>query len=95
MPIPGLSPHGVAVLVRFEHVRMWPGATAEALRLWAEFLGDPYHRLYDPKYEGCGYWGCCTDPWEVRTYLEAVAHALPRRDARRFRSELSDLDERW
>lgn len=85
----------MAVLIRFGLGRRGPGATAEALQLWEAFVRDPYHRLYDPRYEGCGCWGCCTDPWEVRSYLEAAAHALPRRDARRLRAILADLDEHW
>jgi hypothetical protein len=67
----------------------------EALQYWRSFLRDPYHRLWDPRYEGCGCWGCCTDMDRVRSILEIVAHHLPRRDARRFRRMLAAIDEDW
>ena len=92
---PGVSPHGVTLLIRFELRRRGPGTTGQALQLWAAVLNDPHHRLYDPRYEGRGFWECCTDPWEVRSYLEAAAHVLPRCDARRFRAMLAQMDERW
>lgn len=91
--ISGLSPHGSVTLAQFGRRR--GQSVADALREWALFLSNPHHRLYDPKYPGCGYWGCCTDPDEVRSYLEAAAHVLPPQDARRFRKRLAELDERW
>lgn len=104
--IPGLSPHGATVLIRFELCRRGPGTTAQALRLWIDALDDPGHRLYDLSdgsdcWGGCAFWAgddcgdCYTDPWEVRSYLEAAAHALPNQDARRFRAMLARLDEHW
>jgi hypothetical protein len=94
--IPGLSPRGRTLLAQLEHNRLWPGAAAEALRLWAGFVRSPYHRLYDPSYgEGCGIWQCCGDPADYRWILETVAHALPRRDARDFRKPLAAIDELW
>ncbi|HEY3905458.1 MAG TPA: hypothetical protein VGM14_16240 [Streptosporangiaceae bacterium] len=93
--IPGLSPRGKTVLALLEHRRLWPGAAAQTLRLYAQHVRHPYHRLYDPRYEGCGYWECCSDPCEVRQVLEIVAAALPRRDARQFRRRLRALDDAW
>jgi hypothetical protein len=92
--LPGLSPRGVAAIARLERTRFWPGAAREALDAWALFLSDPYHRLFDPAY-GCGVRMCCPDPAELRGVLRAVAHALPRQDARAFRRRLAGLDERW
>ena len=91
----GLSPYGRVVLARLERTRLWPGQAEEALRFWKLFVSDPYHRLWDPEYEGCRCWGCCTDLDEVRTVLEIVAHNLPKRDARRFRQVLGAVDEGW
>ncbi len=85
----------MTMLIPFEFRRRGPGTTGQALRLWGAVLDDPHRRLHDPRYEGCGFWECCADPWEVRSYLEAAAHVLPRRDARRFRTLLAHLDERW
>jgi len=70
----------VAVLVRLERDRLWPGAAAGGLRAWALFLRDPYDRLFDSEY-GCGQVMCCNDPVELRAVLETIAHALPPRDA--------------
>jgi hypothetical protein len=92
---PGLSARGRAVLARLEHTRLWPGQTEEALRLWRLFLRDPCHRLWDPRYPGCEYWGCCANMNEVRALLEIVADRLPPRDARRFRQMLKAIDEDW
>ncbi|MEV0298619.1 hypothetical protein [Nocardia sp. NPDC050710] len=93
--VPGLSPHGRVVLAGLERTRLSPGRTASALRHWRHFVRDPYHRLWDPRYEGCGIWECCPDMHEVRRILEIVARALPRRDARRFRAVLDALDADW
>jgi hypothetical protein len=95
--LPGLSPRGRTILARLEHCRLWPGATAEALQLWAGFVRHPYHRVYDYKYDevGCGHWGCCTSMAQVRQVLDVVAHNLPPRDARRFRKLLSAIDDDW
>jgi hypothetical protein len=93
--VPGLSPHGRTVIARLEHTRLRRRQTEEALQLWRGFMRNPYHRLWDPRYEGCGCWGCCTDMDEVRAVLEIVAHHLPRRDAQRFRRMLAAIDENW
>ncbi|MFD0683921.1 hypothetical protein [Actinomadura fibrosa] len=82
------------VVARLEHSRFWPGAAAEALTAWEWFLRDPYHRLFDPQ-TGCGIMRCCPDPVELRQIFEAVAHALPWRDAREFRRRLALLDAQW
>lgn len=58
-------------------------------------MRDPYRRLWDPRYQRCGLWGCCADVYEVRDLLEVVAHHLPPRDAHRFRSAVAEMDERW
>ena len=91
---PGLSRRGTAAIVQLERTRWWPGACHEAQRAWAGFLRDPYHRLFDPRH-GCGEPLCCPDPAELRGILEAVAHALPARDARAFRRHLAVLDDQW
>lgn len=38
---------------------------------------------------------CCPDLPELRAILEAAAHALPPRDARRLRARVKQLDELW
>ena len=72
-----------------------PRQTEEALRFWRGFMRSPYRRLWDPRYEGCGVWGCCPDMNRVREVLEIVAHQLPRRDARRFRRMIEAIDDAW
>jgi hypothetical protein len=86
----GLSPRGMASLARLERTRLWPGAAAEALRVWERFVRDPMHRQWDSQY-GCGYMQCCPDPNELRGLLDVVAHALPARDARAFRKRLEPV----
>jgi hypothetical protein len=81
-------------VARLEYERDWRGTAAEALRAWSFLVRDPYHRLHDPKYPGCGYWACCPDP-AARDALEVIVHALLRRDARRFRKLLAALDDLW
>jgi hypothetical protein len=93
--IAGLSPHGRVVLARLERKRFWPGKVEAGLRLWEEHLRSPYRRLYDPRYEGCGIWECCTPIEELRELLAIVEHHLPKRDARRLRPRLARLDELW
>jgi hypothetical protein len=88
--LPGLSPRGRAVLASLEHARLWPGAAEQALQYWRTYLRDPYARLWD-RPDSCGDWHCCPDINEVRTILRIVAHNLPPRDARRFRSVLAAL----
>jgi hypothetical protein len=92
--LPGLSPEGVAAVVRLERTRLWPGAVREALDAWALFLRDPYHRLFDPEY-GCGVQMCCPDPVDLSGRLEIIAHALPPKDARALRRRIAGLDDQW
>ena len=87
---PGLSPRGRAVLTHLEHARLWPGQAEQALRYWQLYLRDPYHGRWD-RPDSCGEWYCCPDLDEVRQVLEIVAHNLPPRDARRFRSMLAAI----
>lgn len=39
--LPGLSPRGLAAIVRLERDRFWPGAARQALDAWEVFLRDP------------------------------------------------------
>ncbi|MEU4287001.1 hypothetical protein AB0E63_02165 [Kribbella sp. NPDC026596] len=93
--LPGLSPHGRVVIARLENTRLQPGQVREAIDHWERFVRDPAHRLYDPRYEGCGIWECCPPVLEVRAILHVVEGNLPRRDARRLRARLDVLDECW
>jgi hypothetical protein len=90
----GLSPRGVAAIVRLERTGLWPGAAHEAFAAWPLFLTDPYHRLFKPD-SGCGHLMCCPEPNHLRGLLDTIAHALPPRDARRFRRRLAGLDGQW
>jgi hypothetical protein len=92
---PGLSPHGRCVIAQLEHTRLMPRQAEQALKFWRGFMRSPYHRLWDPRYGGCGIWECCPDMNQVREVLEIVAHHLPRRDARRFRRMIEAADEQW
>jgi hypothetical protein len=89
---PGLSPRGRAVLAYLEHTRMWPRQAEQALRYWQLYLRDPCHGRWD-RPDSCGEWYCCPDLGEVRRVLEIVAHNLPPRDARRFRSMLAAIGD--
>ena len=84
----------MAAIVRLERTRLWPGTARETLDAWELFLRDPYHRRFDPE-SGCGVLMCCPDPVALRGRLEAIAHALPRKDARAFRRRLAELEQRW
>jgi hypothetical protein len=88
--LPGLSPRGRAVLAGLEHTRLWPQQAEQALRYWRAYLRDPYARRWD-RPDSCGDWHCCPEIGEVRAVLRIVAHNLPARDARRFRSLLTAL----
>jgi hypothetical protein len=92
--IAGLSPQGLRAIAHLERSRFHPGAVAQALRSWSLFVRDPWHRLWDPRC-GCGIMECCPDLARVRATLEAAAHALPARDARRFRARVAALDAEW
>jgi hypothetical protein len=52
---PGLSSRGRYVMARLEHTRLMAGQAEEALKFWRGFIRGPYHRLWDPRYEGCGF----------------------------------------
>src|SRR5262245_29751150 len=91
----GLSRHGQLAIANLERTRYRPGMISFALTWWARFVHSPYHRLYDRRYEGCGFFECCPDPGDVRGILEVTAHALPRKDARVFRRRLTNLDDLW
>jgi hypothetical protein len=93
--LPGLSPFGRVVIARLENTRLRPGQVAEAIDHWERFVRDPAHRLYDPRYEGCGIWGCCPPMLEVHAILRIVERNLPRRDARRLRARLDSLNDMW
>jgi hypothetical protein len=86
LPVPdGLSPRAVAVLVRLERTRWYPGTVAWALQEWQRYLRDPRHERYHPT-NGCGNSGCCGyDPTEWEDVLEQFADALPKVEASRFR----------
>ncbi|GAA3745640.1 hypothetical protein GCM10022225_31670 [Plantactinospora mayteni] len=93
-PVAGLSFRGLQAIAYLERSRFTEGAVARALRAWANFVQDPWHRLWDPRC-GCGVMECCPDLGEVRQILEAAGHVLPARDARRFRVEVAKIDELW
>jgi hypothetical protein len=92
--VPGLSPRGVAVIVRLERTRFWPGAVAKALDVWSRFVRDPMRRNWNPGF-GCGTPGCCPDPYEMRGILDAAMRVLPPRDARALGRRVAPLDEQW
>lgn len=92
--VAGLSYRGLQAVAYLERSRFTEGAVARALRAWADFVQDPWHRLWDPQY-GCGVMECCPDLREVRQILEAAAYVLAARDARRFRAEVAKIDELW
>ena len=94
--LPGVSGVGLSVVADLEWRRFGgPGVVAEAFRRWRRFVRTPYRRLYDDRYPGCGIPECCGNPFDDRALLEIVAHVLPRRDARRFREVLAQLDDEW
>jgi hypothetical protein len=89
------SVRGAQVAIEdLERARFSLGAVREALDAYSRLLREPYHRLFDPEY-GCGVVACCPDVDELRSILHAVAHTLPRRDARQFRRQVAALDENW
>ena len=92
--LPGMSVRGQRVVDRLEVTRRWPGATADALRLYRRALTDPAHRLWDDRY-GCGIEACCPQPDELRSWLEIVACNLPRQDRSRLRVILDQIDAHW
>lgn len=90
--IPGLSYRGRIAVARLERDRYWLGATEAALCAWLLLLRDPWHRLFDPT-QSCGDMQCCPSPAELRALLGAVAHVLPKKDARMLRKRIGDLDD--
>jgi hypothetical protein len=93
--LPWLSRPGQVAIVDLERRKFSPCAVAFSLRWWSYFVQNPYHRLYDPRYGGCGIFECCPDPAEVRYILDVACHVLPKRDAKAFRRRLADLDAQW
>jgi hypothetical protein len=92
--ISGLSPLGLRAIAHLERTRLWNQAVADALKTWSWFVRHPWRRLWDPT-AGCGFMQCCPNPPEVRWILDVAAAALPRKDARRLRKQVADLDELW
>ncbi|EMD23304.1 hypothetical protein [Amycolatopsis azurea] len=90
------TPALAAELSRLERARGYLGAGAiwTALRLYREFIADPYRRLRVDS-EGCGIWECCGDPRDAREMLEGVLLALPARLTPEFRRYLQRIDDRW
>ncbi|MFB9907901.1 hypothetical protein [Allokutzneria oryzae] len=75
-----------------ENDRFWPGATAEALQCWQDFVATPGHRIWRPT--GCEL-PCCPNPYELRPVLDAVVAVLPPRDAREIRRRIAEIDSHW
>lgn len=92
--IPGLSYKGRIAVARLEYEHYWPGATEETLRTWSRLLRNPWDRLLDPAHS-CGEMLCCPDPADLRALLDAVLHALPKKDARVLRTRIADSDDPW
>ncbi|AYG85303.1 hypothetical protein DWB77_07520 [Streptomyces hundungensis] len=97
-PIAGLSPPALAEVARVERNRnyLWPGVTAESVRIRRGFVRDPYRNLWS-EYEdgGCGVWECCGSPFEAREFLDAVIHGMSRRRARELRFLVDQLDNSY
>ena len=94
--IDGLSPAALAEVARAETPRkdLWQGGTAEALRLWRDFVRGPRRR--GEEIEGrCLAWACCGDPFEARDFLEDVMLAVSRRARRQLRALVDPLDDRY
>jgi hypothetical protein len=91
----GLSPHGRRVIARLENTRLRPGQVLEAIRYWEQFVRDPAHRLFDPRYTGCGIWECCPPMVEVQAILHIAVRNLPRRDSHRLQAQLDRINECW
>ncbi|MEU8763923.1 hypothetical protein [Streptomyces sp. NPDC048659] len=85
-------------MARVEHSRnyLWPGVTAESLRMWREFVRGPYRNLWR-EYEGggCGVWECCGNPFEAREFPDAVMRGMSRRRARELRLLVGRLDDAY
>lgn len=95
LDLPWLSRPGRIAIADLEDRKFSPCAVAFSLRWWSCFVHEPYHRLHDPRYKGCGIFECCPDPVEVRYILDVACRVLPKRDAQAFRRRLADLDAQW
>ncbi|MEO3978040.1 hypothetical protein [Streptomyces sp. CAU 1734] len=96
--ITGLSAPARAEVARVERSRnfLWPGVTADSLRLWKEFVRQPYRKLWSEYENGsCGIWECCGNPFEAREFLDAVVHGMSRRRARELRLLVDRLDDSY
>jgi hypothetical protein len=91
--VPGLSPRANEILSDLERTRGWTESVAFALSWWVNWVRHPYHRLYDRRYPGCGFAGCCPDPGELMTMLKSAAHTLPKRDAQVLRRYIRQLED--
>lgn len=96
--IVGLSAPALAEVARVERSRnyLWPGVTAESMRIWRRFVQNPYRNLWI-EYEdgGCGVWVCCGSPFEAREFLDAVIHGMSRRRAPELRFLVDRLDNSY
>ncbi len=90
----GLSGAALAVIRDLETRDLRPRTVERALRRWTALPAPLDHRLRDPE-SGCP----ACEPWDnlagARYLLGVVADALPRRDGRKFRRQLTALDEFW
>lgn len=96
--IAGLSAPARAEVARVERSRnyLWPGVTAESVRIWRGFVQDPYRNLWS-EYEngGGGVWESCGSPFEAREFLDALIHGMSRRRARELRLLVDQLDNSY
>jgi len=95
LDLPWLTRPGKIAIADLERRKLGSCDVARSLRWWTYFIKNPYHRLYDLRYEGCGIFECCPDPVEVRYILDVACHVLPITDAKEFRRRLVAIDEHW
>lgn len=87
--IHGLSAKAHGAVRRLEDQHFWPGAVADALEQYENFLRSPGRYLYvHPE------WPCC-DPVEPRDRLEEALRALPAAARSELRLVVARLDERF
>ena len=93
----GASSRLLADIRRLEESRpdLWPTAVESSLRLWTEYIRNPYRHLLDLDSEdGCGIYGCCGNPLEARHLLRKVVSALPAPTAKELRRFVAKIAER-
>ena len=74
---------------------LWQGAVERALRLWTEYLQDPYRHLRDfGTGTRCEVYECCGDPLEARHLLRRAASRLPAPTAKELRRFVASTAER-